>query len=311
MTPKPGNTPGGGQRILMTGGGGFLGAWIIRRLCDLGFSIRVFDLDRDRALAGAIAGDVIDEIDWVRGDVTDTAAMRKAAAGCQGIVHLAGLLTTACVDDPLSGARVNVIGTLNAFEAAKANDITSVIYTSSGGIFGPDDARVPFPTTHYGAYKLANEGNARAYWQDARIASVGFRPFVVYGPGRESGLTAGVTLACRAAADGSRYVVGFSGAVGLVYVDDVAIAYVKALMKKPAGATTVNLTGHLTTVEEAVGVVNDLVPEADISVEGPPIPSASSAKNEWSTCGLGLSDERSLRDGLSETIAFYRASLTR
>ncbi len=296
-----------GERILITGGGGFLGAWIIRRLSNRGVSVRVFDISEDRRLPKAIAGAVADEVDWVSGDVADTAAMCEAARGCSAVVHLAGLITPACMNDPVLGAQVNVIGTLNAFEAAIANDIDSVVYTSSGGVFGPDDARVPFPTTHYGAYKLANEGSARAYWEDARISSIGFRPFVVYGPGRESGLTAGITLACKAAANGSRYTVGFSGIVGLVHVEDVATAYVNALLKKPRGARTVNLTGHHTTVEEAVTLISELVPGAEIAIDGPQIPSASGAQNEWTTCGLDLPDERSLRQGLSDTIDFYRA----
>ena len=67
-------------------------------------------------------------------------------------------MTPTCQADPLLGARVNVIGTLNAFEAAKANGITQVFYTSSGGVYGLKDNQPPFPSTHYGAFKLANEG---------------------------------------------------------------------------------------------------------------------------------------------------------
>ncbi|WP_163837351.1 NAD-dependent epimerase/dehydratase family protein, partial [Providencia stuartii] len=63
----------------------------------------------------------------------------------------------------------------------------------------------PRPTTHYGTFKLACEGSARAYLADRGLASIGFRPFIVYGPGRETGLTAGPSLACRAAARGESY----------------------------------------------------------------------------------------------------------
>ncbi len=308
MTPvdREAGRAGTGRRVLVTGGGGFLGAWIIRRLTGLGFAVRIFDLAADRRLLRSIAGGAAEDVEWVCGDVSDTSAMVEAAGGCTEIIHLAGLLTPACKDDPLLGARVNVIGTINAFEAARAHDIDGVIYTSSGGVFGPDDHRQPLPTTHYGAYKLASEGNARAYWEDARLSSIGFRPFVIYGPGRESGLTAGITTACRAAANGSPYVVGFRGEVALVYVDDVATAYVRALLELPVGASVINLTGHLTTVEETVGIIREIVPDAKIGFEGPPIPSASGAANEWATCGLGLAEERTLHTGLAETIAFYR-----
>ena len=114
---------------------------------------------------------------------------------------------------------------------------------SSAGVFGPTDGDVPFPTTLYGAFKLAGEGCARAFWEDHRIPSVGFRPLVVYGPGRELGLTAGPTLACRAAARGEAYVIPFSGATDFIYVDDVAAAFVAPVQRALSGAAVHNLLG--------------------------------------------------------------------
>ena len=124
----------------------------------------------------------------------------------------------------------------NVFEAALSHGIKRIVYTSSAGVYGPDDGMTPYPTTHYGAFKLACEGSARAYWSDHGLASVGFRPFIVYGPGRETGLTAGPTLACRAAARGERYRIPYVGSAGLVYVDDVAHAYKLALLRDAEGA---------------------------------------------------------------------------
>src|SRR5690606_41840454 len=86
----------------------------------------------------------------------------------------------------------------------------------------------------YGTYKLACEGAARAYWSHsgdaAPIASVGLRPLVVYGPGREGGASAGLSLACRAVVRGEAYTVPFSGTTGLVYVEDVGEAFVAAAL---------------------------------------------------------------------------------
>lgn len=302
------NTAAPAGRVLIAGGGGFIGAWIIRRLLRQGAAVRVLEPGDDRRMLRMILGGHADGIDWVRADIADTAAVVAAAEGCDALINLAGLLTPVCQRDPVRGAMVNVIGTLNVFEAARSQGIGHVVYASSGGVYGPDDdGGEPKPTTHYGAFKLANEGNARAWWADAGISSTGFRPFIVYGPGRESGLTAGISLACRAAAEGAAYVVPFRGPVALIHVDDVAAAFVAAGRQRLDGARTVNLTGQVTTVEETIGMIRDIVPGASLSAGGPPVPSAASPANEWATCGLDLPAERPLRDGLAETIAFHRA----
>ena len=163
---------------------------------------------------------------------SDTDTVMSAAEGCDIVAHLAAILTPACRDNPIRGAEINLIGTLNMFLAARRHGMGRVVYMSSAGVFGPDNGHTPFPTTHYGAFKLACEGAARAYYADHGISSIGFRPFVVYGPGRESGGSAGPSLAARAAAWGEAYTIPFSGASGLVYVDDVAAAYEAAVLRE-------------------------------------------------------------------------------
>ena len=289
-------------RVLLTGGGGFLGAWIVKLLNARGIAVRVFELKEDHYQIESIAPEAADTLEWIVGDVSDSVAMTDAAKQCDAIIHLAGLMTPACIADPILGAKVNVIGTLCAFEAAKANGIAHVTYTSSGGVFGLEDAGTPYPLTHYGAYKLANEGNARAYWTNDGIASFGFRPFVIYGPGRDAGLTADLSLACAAAVRGEPFEVSFSGAVALVYVEDVALAFVEAATQQPSGARTANLTGHATSVEETVELIRSIADFQDISIKGPNIPSLSTVTNDWTRCGLDLPPETTLIDGLKNTL---------
>jgi UDP-glucose 4-epimerase len=296
------------MRTLLTGGGGFLGAWIIRRLLGSGTDVRVFDAGDNRQPAAALIGDLVHGLDWRVGDIADTAQVVAAAEGCDAVIHLAGVLTPFCRRDPLAGARINVFGTLNVFEAAKHHGIHQVIYTSSGGVFGLDDDVIPFPITHYGAFKLANEGSARAYWHDDGIASIGFRPFVVYGPGRESGLSAGPTLACRAAALGQPYVIPLTGAAALVYVDDVAAAYEAAVKSRLSGAHTINLPGTVATMEQVVGMIRKFVPDAALSCEGAPLPSIATALNEYSSDLLGLPSETTLEEGLRRTVEYYQSA---
>lgn len=297
------------MRVLITGGGGFLGAWVAKRLLLADFRIRIMDSQLSQDRIQTITGiQLSPSIEWLEGDIANSKEVLLAAKDCHAIVHLAGVLTPMCRHDPIRGAQINVIGTLNVFEAARLHKIARVIYTSSGGVFGPSNGQVPFPTTHYGAYKLANEGSARAYWEDHQIASIGMRPFVVYGPGRDSGLSAGPSLACRAAALGETYAIPFTGSAGMVYVDDVAAAYEAAVKSTFTGAHTLNLTGHIATMQEVVAAIHLVVPNAHVSCEGPPLPSAADSVNEYNNGLLPLGAERSLLEGVRETIHYYQTS---
>lgn len=114
------------------------------------------------------------------------------------------------------GALVNVAGTTVAFEAVRRHktQVAGLVYASSAAVWGAPSAyspgpvaegAAPKPTTLYGVYKLANEGTARIYWQDHGVASIGLRPNVVWGPGRDQGLTSPPSKALLAAALGRPY----------------------------------------------------------------------------------------------------------
>lgn len=295
------------SRILITGGAGFLGGWIVRTLTAQGHEARIFDRASDRRIVRQIAGEEADRLDWRQGDITDGAALAEAAKGCGSIIHLAALLTPACRDNPVFGAQVNFIGTLNVFEAAKANGMGQVAYASSAAVFGPDDGVTPFPVTQYGAFKLACEGSARAYWHDAGIASIGLRPTVVYGPGRESGSTAGPTLACREAVRGNPYTIGYSGPQDMVFVADVAAAFVAAATRSIDGARALSLGGAREDMDEVIAAIEDAVPGARIGFDGPPVPMAADIAGTGNADLLGEIPRTSLRDGIGQTVAHYRA----
>ncbi len=294
-------------RILVTGGAGFLGGWILKALTAQGNDVRIFDRTTDRRVLREIAGEQADRVDWFRGDVTEGAAVTKAASGCSSIIHLAALLTPACKEDPVLGAKTNLIGTLNVFEAAKAHGIKRIAYASSAAVFGPDDAAKPYPVTQYGAFKLACEGSARAYWFDEGIASIGLRPTVVYGPGREVGLTAGPTLACREAVAGNAYTIGYSGPQDLVFVADVAAAFTAAATRQFHGAYAFSVSGAAEDVPDVIAAIQAQVPEASIDFAGPIVPMASDLVPTDNRSLLGAIPVTSLRDGIAQTIAHYRS----
>ena len=294
------------MRVLITGGGGFLGTAIIQRLLDNDIEVRALSRAGKAKQDGGVPGGKTALIEWCAGDVALTENVVSAAADCDAIIHLAGVLTPFCKNDPVAGAMVNVIGTLNVFEAAKRQGIDKVIYSSSGGVFGPDDSSFPLPTTHYGAFKLANEAAARAYWLDNQIASIGFRPFVVYGPGRERGLSAGPTLACRAAARNEPYTIPLTGAVGLVYIDDVAASFVATLRASFDGAHVFNLPGTPIGITEIIEKIRCIVPGAQLDCAGEPLPMVSATRNDYFNDLLEVPPAVSVDAGLRRTIDHYR-----
>jgi nucleoside-diphosphate-sugar epimerase len=294
------------KKVLVTGGSGFLGAWIVRRLAARGVQARVFDIQDKRATVATIAGDVLArQLDWQVGDIRRAEDVRQAMAGCDGVIHLAGVLTPECSADPVRGAEINLIGSLNVFDAARAQGLRQVVYASSAGVYGPDDPQHPLPATHYGAFKLAVEGSARAYWREHGVGSIGLRPFVVYGPGRETGVSAGPSLACRAAARGEAFTIGYTGASGLVHVDDVAHAFERALLAPVEDAKVYNLVGEPATVDEVIAEIRRQVPGARLDAQGPPLTIASGITEEGLEALLACSQRTSLSHGIAATIQHY------
>ncbi|MEM5339373.1 NAD-dependent epimerase/dehydratase family protein [Paraburkholderia azotifigens] len=295
------------MRVLVTGGSGFLGAWIMRRLLARGIDCVAFDLHAKRQLLHALAPERAASVQWRTGDIAQADDVTRALDGCDAVIHLAGILTPDCAANPVRGAQINLIGTLNIFDAARAAGLKRVLYASSAGVFGPDDGATPHPQTHYGAFKLACEGSARAYWNDHRIASVGFRPLVVYGAGRETGSSAAPSLACRAAARGERYTMPFTGSTGFVFADDVAAAYEAALLRDIEGAHAFTLAGEIASVASVIDRISAIVPDASIDAAGAPLPIATAFPHDPALDRLlpGL-PHTSLDEGLRQTVAFYR-----
>lgn len=293
------------KNILIFGGCGFLGSWITKALLKKNLKITIFDLRIKTKLLEHLIGNDLNKIKFIEGDITDYEQVLKATEDMNYILNLAGLMTPDCSSNPSLGAEVNVKGSINVFEAIKKNNIKFLIYTSSGGVYGNEDKYNPFPETHYGAFKLAVEGMARAYFNESLISSVGLRPFVIYGPGREIGGTAGVTLACKAAKQNFEYTVGFSGKVGFVYVEDVTNLVERLIDKAPVGAITMNINGITTSVENFVSIIKKNIPDAKVKVSGKPLSVVEEILGGEPSKTFKDFKYTSLDNGINKTINFY------
>lgn len=305
------------MNVLITGGYGFIGAWIIDHLLRRGDRVFVYDLREDtRRLKLILNENDIARVTFVAGDVTDFNAIAQVvqANGITHIIHLAGLQVPTCRAEPILGARVNVLGTLSVFEAARRNNVQRVVYASSAAVYGASDgvthlpeAAATTPGTHYGVFKLCNEGNARIYFQDHGLASIGLRPWTVYGPGRDLGMTSEPTKAIKAAVLGRPWHIGFGGWTDFQFVDDVAAAFVQCLVKPYANAKSYNLRGAVTTLEEFRQTLVEVMPVAEklVTIGTAQIPIAWDLDDTALEMDLGPMPKTSLRNGIARTIEIF------
>lgn len=310
------------MRVLITGGYGFIGAWIANNLLATGDEVYCYDLREDpRRLQLILPDEQIRRVHFVQGDVTDFKGLTDALAKNQitHVIHLAGLQVPTCRTDPMLGAKVNVLGTLAVFEAAKAlgPQVQRIVYASSAAVFGgpdkypagsqPDDAML-VPSTHYGVFKCCNEGNARIYFQDHGISSVGLRPWTVYGVGRDLGMTSEPTKAIKAALLGRPYHISFGGWTDFQYVDDVAKAFTLCCSRPYSGAKSYNLRGAVVTMQDFHAALTRVLPEAAklVTLGTQQIAIAYDLSDDGITRDLGGMPKTPLEDGIRETVAIFR-----
>jgi nucleoside-diphosphate-sugar epimerase len=297
--------------VLVTGAGGCIGSWALAILTRAGVPAVAFDLSDDKRRPRLLmAEDELAGIPWRTGDIADTEAVASTVAEheIRAIIHLAALQVPFCKADPVAGARANVVGTVNVLEAARHHGLKRLAYASSiaAHSFLPG---TPWLATLYGAYKLCDEMIAHTYAADWGVPSVGLRPGVVYGVGRDQGLTSKTTVAILAAAAGRPYTVPFSGAVSALHAGEVASAFIRAVATPRAGALVLDINGRATSVEEWVGIVRSLAPEAQLKVEGEALPFPADLSDEPVQRHLGDYGPVPLEEGIEATYQDFRRLL--
>jgi nucleoside-diphosphate-sugar epimerase len=165
---------------LITGGSGFLGWRLARALVAKGETVRVFDLARSEALPA--------QVEFIKGDVQDAAALTQAAIGAEVIHHLVGIMPQARAPEPVMQA-VNVEGTRNALAAARSAGVRRFVFLSSMEVYGYP-VRAPFTEDHtlapigaYGRNKVEAEALCVQSHRDYGLETVSLRPSTLVGPG--------------------------------------------------------------------------------------------------------------------------------
>ncbi|MDQ1472366.1 MAG: UDP-glucose 4-epimerase [Bryobacterales bacterium] len=305
------------MRTLVTGAQGCIGSWVVRRLIEQGHEVVTFDVNESLARLEMISSpEIVAKADRRVGRIEETETVKKLIRDEEitHIVHLAAVLMPFCQKNPVQGGLINVIGTLNIFEAARdLGKQTRIVYASSSAVWGPTDEYgegpltedLPLkPATHYGVFKAANEGNARNFYSSDGISSIGLRPWTVFGPGRDAGLTADPTLAMRAVARKQPFQMRLSGHMDLQYVRDVADIFIQCLFSETPGAHVFNLRGEVVEMEQLRRMLDEIRPGAAqlISVSGPEVPVAYRMSDEALVKTVGEIPRTPLREAIVETI---------
>lgn len=248
-------------RVVITGVAGCIGSWISKHLLDAGHEVVGADLRSELPIATRLG--VADRIDLHQLDVTDAAGFQEflRSAAPDAVIHLVSMLMPACRANPIACVAVNVTSFMTVLEVARELNF-HVAYASSAWVLAPGSDDRPIteaapvdPQSMYGVFKYANEGMARIYASDFGVAVNGLRPYIVYGPGREAGLTADVNLALEAAANGEAFRIGFGGSVALHHVSDVARTFIRLALAPVAGGRVYNVRGSVVDMAEVVATI--------------------------------------------------------
>ncbi len=306
--------------VLVTGACGFIGAWVVKKLRQRNVSVVLTDLRRDGMRLSVLVPDW-EELPFVEGDLTEPDWLPSVCIRWQvdRIIHLAAWQIPLCRQDPVKGAMVNVVGTLQVFETARklAGQIRRIVYASSVAVFSPPESyrqapvpeEVPLrPVTHYGAFKVCNELCANAYWHEHKIPSAGLRPHTVYGFGRDVGVTADITTALKALAVRQPFRIRFGGMVDLQYAADVAEAFVRCVFADLDGARVYNLRGTLLSVAEIVAIMATLEPEAErlLSFDPTPLPLVWDLDDSALQRDIGQLPKTPVEQGFRKTLTIFR-----
>ncbi len=174
------------MKILITGGAGFIGSNLSKRLVDDGHEVVVLD---NLLRGNKLDKETFSKVDFVHGDVRDLDTVTKASQGCDLIFHFAAVLGVDIVaDNPVETMDVEVIGTRNVVNAAEVNNIKRIMYASTSGIYGHSaienaltEEVLVDPRTSYAMAKRYNEIYLASHYEEKGLDVVSLRFFNVYG----------------------------------------------------------------------------------------------------------------------------------
>ena len=268
--------------IMVTGGTGFIGNRIIRKLLDRGEEVVCFDLAPPRNNLEPYA----DRINFYRGDISQIPHLLEAinTFDVRKIIHMAALLPPDTEDRPHFGMSVNIQGTNNVFEAARWSNIQRVVYASSIAVYGVqetfgdrpiNETDLSDPVNVYGMTKAANDFAAGRYRERYNMDIRGVRICTVFGHGRVTGMTGMIGgLMMSLPAIGKPVTMQFdpNEASPMIHAEDAAEIFVQVSLSNNLQHPIYISGGHLATIQDIANIVKEYIPEAQITTGDRPVP---------------------------------------
>ena len=255
------------KNVLITGGYGCIGAetakWLLKN-SDAAIVICSRNVSSDRSERVFHNADR-SRLTFIEADVSDQSRLQQILTeqGITHVVHLAALQTPDCNAHRDLGLQINLAGTQNLIEAMKASGraLNRYIFASSIAVYGPraayPEGRVPMlaephPVNVYGAWKMAGEQISKIFWEDTDVPTLSLRPGVLYGPGRDAGLTASPTTAVKCLALGLPFKIPFRSRQDYLYAPDVGAAFGNAVLEPFHGNGVFTLPSRTLATEQIV-----------------------------------------------------------
>ena len=303
------------MKILVTGGAGFIGSWIVQLLIARGDSVVIVDDFSSGRRENCPAGAVVEEISICDPGLSDVVARHRPDAA----VHTAAQVSVAVsVREAARDAEINILGSINLFESCVHHGVKKVVYSASGGTYYgevpgelPTESTPPHPESPYGISKLAVEHYLNFYRLQHGLHSVSLRYGNVYGPRQDPHGEAGVVaIFCKKMLNGVRSTIfGDGGCVrDYIYAEDVARANLASIDGPDYGAYNIG-TGQGTDVNALYGALAEAMHFKEPAEYGPPRP----GDLQRSVLNAGLAGrelnwraEFGLREGLEATCQFFR-----
>ena len=268
--------------IMVTGGTGFIGNRIIRKLVDRGEEVVCFDLAPPRANLEPY----LDRVQLYRGDITQVPHLLEAVNthGVHKIIHMAALMPPDTEDRPHFGMLVNIQGTNNVFETARWTGVERVVYASSIAAYGVQETfgRRPIneddlaaPINVYGMTKAANDFAAGKYRELYGMDLRGVRICTVFGHGRVTGMTGmigGLLMSLPAIGKPVSMPFDPEEASPMIHAEDAAEIFVQVALSDRLNHPLYISGGHLATIRDLAGIVRGYIPDAQITTGDRPVP---------------------------------------
>jgi nucleoside-diphosphate-sugar epimerase len=308
------------MKVLVTGGGGFIGSHVAERLCVDGHVVRV--LDNFSTGRRENLSHLISDVELIEGDVQSYERVHNAVKGCEVVFHQAALPSVPrSVQDPLTSNASNVIGTLNVLLAARDSGVRRVVYASSSSVYGANpilpkhEGLATVPISPYAVAKLSGEGYCRSFHEVYGLETVSLRYFNVFGPRQDprSQYAAVIPNFVTAFLDGRPPVVFGDGEQSrdFTYVGNVVDANLLAAEARGAEGGAYNVAcGERITLNQLIEELGELTgKEAEPRREAPRPGDVRDSLADLSRAerDLGYRPAIGLREGLERTIAWYES----